>query len=158
MEPCYTNVTQLHFTCLKPVGCKFNFGVNEPQRIIANVSYLISNRSERQGFVQHCHWFLLLGVTRPYKLIHTSWKMFALAEVVSLSTFVLSTSTWMFTLIKCNVKYNTERSCDLWQHRSIFWKRIWPVWTDQIYRKRSPNLEFPGCLIIIFDSGDVLSI
>ena len=41
LEPCYSNVTQLHFTSLnlvwsqleaslKPVGCKFNFGVNEP--------------------------------------------------------------------------------------------------------------------------------
>ena len=30
MEPCWTNVTQLHFTSLKPVNCKFNFGVNEP--------------------------------------------------------------------------------------------------------------------------------
>ena len=41
MKPCYTNVTQLHLTSLKPVwseleaslkplGCKFNFGVNEP--------------------------------------------------------------------------------------------------------------------------------
>ena len=41
MKPCYTNVTQLHLASLKPVwseleaslkpvGCKFNFGVYEP--------------------------------------------------------------------------------------------------------------------------------
>ena len=51
MEPCYTNVTQLHFTSLKLVWseleaslklviCKFNFGVNEPLvRLAAVVSY-----------------------------------------------------------------------------------------------------------------------